>query len=169
MPQLAVREEISATAVEEIKRLHGDNVSRAKQTIDDAIRIGEILSQIKEVVRHGSWIDWVQQNCPFGARQAQKYISIYDRREQIKNDLSSHLDDQTLISERNGEHPPPRLHESNFFTKSVRSTQTLMGDINHELKDRPIQSWGRDKWISLAAALEPLAELYSKLKTLIDD
>ena len=64
-------------------------------------------------------------------------------------------------------HGPQQLHESNFYSRSIKLTQALMGDINHEIKDRPIESWERDRLVSLAAAIEPLAELYGKLKALI--
>lgn len=171
MPQLAIRnspEEISASAIEEIRRLHGANIERARQAVGNGIRIGEILTQIKAVLRHGTWIDWVESNLPFGLRQAQKYISVYDRRDQIKNELSSHLTEPLLVADRNGtESNGQRLHESNFWTLNVKRGQSWLGCINHELKDHPIETWRKDQLISMAATVEPFAELYNKLKTLI--
>ena len=162
--------QIGATVVDEINRLHNGILGHARQSLDSAIRIGEILTQVKAAARHKEWLPWLEDNVAFNVRTAQRYMSCYERRDQFKNDNVSHLSEAyALIASNgtNGERGPQQLHESNFWSASIKLTQGLTGRINHELKDRPIDSWGRDKWVSLAAALEPLAELYARLKTLI--
>ena len=162
--------QISEAAVEEIRQLHAGIISHARTSLVNAIRIGEILSQIKTVLKNTNWIEWLQTNLPFSDRTARRYVSCYERRDQLSLDNLSNLSEAyALIASANGaeSNGQPRLHESNFYSDSIRYTQTLMGKINHEIKDHPIQSWSRDNITTLAAALEPIAELYSKLKSLL--
>lgn len=174
MPQLLASRnnasEITGTAADEIRSLHESIVGHARQSLDNAIRIGEILTQVKSVLKHGQWLDWLEKSVPFSQRTAYNYMTCFERREAFKvADITNLTKAYGQILSSNGaeSREPQRLHESNFYVESVRYTQTLMGKINHEIKDRPIDSWSRDNWISLAAALEPLAELYGKLKSLI--
>lgn len=170
MPQLAIRNpphQIAQSAVDEIKKLHASILSFALQSKEYAIRIGEILTSIR-VVRDGKWSKWVEDNLPFGIRQAQRYLSIYDRREEIRRDVNVALGEPTIVSQIMGNSSNrQQLHESNFWTLNIKRGQSWLGCINHELKDHPIETWRKDQLISMAATVEPFAELYNKLKTLI--
>ena len=41
-----------------------------------AIRIGELLTEVKAEVAHGEWIPWVEENLVFGQREAQRYMRV---------------------------------------------------------------------------------------------
>lgn len=171
MPQLAIRQssQITEAAIQEINRLHAGIIASARNSISDAIRIGEILSQIKSVLKNTNWINWLQENLPFSDRTARRYVSCFERKDQLALDNVSNLGEAyALLASNNGSgQHSQRLHEPSFWAESVKSTNALTGKFNHEIRDRPIETWGREKWISVAAALEPLAQLHAKLKSLI--
>ena len=162
--------EIPAEIVQEIARLHQQILGHARNSLNDAIRIGEILTQVKSVLRHGEWLNWLKSSVPFSERTAQNYMACYVRRDAFK---SANVADLTraygLILSSNGSRSdqPQRLRESNFYSKSIRLAQALMGDINHELKDHPLQTWRKDQLVSMAAATEPIAELHQRIKALL--
>lgn len=81
-----------ASVVEEITRLHNDILSAARTTLENAIRIGELLNRVR-ASRKGKWLSWLKDNAPFSERTARNYLSCYKRRHQLKSanvaDLSS--------------------------------------------------------------------------------
>lgn len=154
--------------VTEIHSLNSELNGLAHKTLAIASRIGELLTHVRGAVKHGEWLPWLDQHAPFSRKSADNYIWVFENQSKLVNvaNLSEayHL---RLQSNGDGDHKPQQLHESNFYFHSIRLTQRLMGDINHEIKDHPVDSWERDKCQSLAAALEPLAELYQRLKSMI--
>jgi hypothetical protein len=90
-PDDAVKEFVGSDSVAEIIRLLGElaeiekTVSGlAKTVLKKAIRIGELLVANKAAVRHRDWLTWIDKNLPFGCRQSQKYMSIYERRDELR-------------------------------------------------------------------------------------
>lgn len=71
--------------VKEINDRHELAQSYAKNAIENAIRIGELLSEIKASLKHGQWIPWVDKHLPFNTRQAQNYLRIYSNRAELAN------------------------------------------------------------------------------------
>ncbi len=159
---------IWAATVQEIHSLNSELNGLAVKSVGLAARIGEILVHVKGAVKHGEWLPWLQQFAPFSRQSADNYIWIFENAEKLLN-VSNLSEAYRLKLQTNGDgdRKPQQLRESNFYFDSIKLTQRLMGDINHELKDHPLETWGRDKWISLAAATEPLAELHQRLKALI--
>ncbi len=160
------------TWTETVRDLHFLNTELnglAVKSVGLAARIGEILVHVKGAVKHGEWLPWLEEFAPFSRQSADNYIWIFENIEKLLN-VSNLSEAYKLKLQSNGagDHKPQQLHESNFYFHSIKLTQRLMGDINHEIKDHPLETWGRDKWVSLAAATEPLAELHERLKTLID-
>ncbi len=141
----------------------------AIKSVGLAARIGEILVHVKGAVKHGEWLPWLEEFAPFSRQSADNYIWIFENKDKLLNvgNLSEAYR-LKLQSNGDGEHKPQQLHESNFYFHSIKLTQRLMGDINHELKDHPIETWQSDKIQSLAAALEPAALLYDKLKSMLE-
>lgn len=65
------------TAPEELNRLHGQIEGKLRSTVEDAIRAGEILTQVKERVGHGEFLQWVRKNAEFEERTAQRYMQLF--------------------------------------------------------------------------------------------
>ncbi len=159
--------------VEEICNLHQGILCQARTSLSNAIRIGELLTLSKGGLKHGEWLPWVEKNLPFTIMTVSRYVRIYEMRDDPRLNNVLNLSDaysKALISSGNDNgngNGAAQLHESNFYSRSIRLTQSLMGEINHELKDHPLETWGRDKWISVAAATEPVAELHQRIKALL--
>ncbi len=159
-----------ASTVEEISVLHREFEASLRTAIEKGIEIGQILTKVKGALHHGEWLPWLDDFAPFSQRMAYYYVAAYDQRDQIHSKLATGCNFTFKeLSGANGDVQlqTQQLHESNFYFHSIRATQRLMGEINHEIKDHPVDSWERDKCQSLAAALEPLAELYQRLKAMI--
>lgn len=64
-------------AAAELNRLHGEIEQKLRTTVQDAIRAGEILTQVKERLEHGEFLPWIERNCEFKPRTAQEYMGFY--------------------------------------------------------------------------------------------
>lgn len=74
--------------VKEINDRHELAQSYAKNAIENAIRIGELLSEIKASLKHGQWIPWVDENLPFSRMHAARYMRVYTYRDELPNETS---------------------------------------------------------------------------------
>jgi hypothetical protein len=57
--------------------------SHVKNSLTSALRLGELLTQAKSLVKHGEWTQWLEGNCTVSDRQARKYIQLYEGRDQL--------------------------------------------------------------------------------------
>lgn len=154
--------------VDEIRSLNSQLNGLAQKTVAVASRIGELLTHVRGAVKHGQWLPWIDQNAPFSRKSADNYIWIFENRDKLVNVTNlSEAYHVRLQSNGDGDHKPQQLHESNFESHSIRLTQKLMGDFNHEIKDHPIETWERNRLINMAAATAPIAELHQRLRSLI--
>jgi hypothetical protein len=158
-----------------VERLHSHYKASAAGLItafNEAVFAGEILTQVKGALRHGEWLPWIEEYAPFSQRTAWDFMSAFERQAEIRPKLeaNANLNWRSVVNAgSNGSiDKPQQLHESNFYFHSIKLTQRLMGDINHEIKDHPLETWQGDKIQSLAAALEPAALLYDKLKSMLE-
>jgi Protein of unknown function (DUF3102) len=70
-------------------------VASAQDAIARATNIGKWLGEAKGQVPHGKWSGWVEVNCTFGIREAQRYMQVYRNRETLDSQTRhgvSHLD-----------------------------------------------------------------------------
>lgn len=71
--------------IAEIKRLHGELQSLATDALNRAIRIGELLCDVKPKLGHGGWLPWLQCNISFSERTAQNYMALFQNRTLLKS------------------------------------------------------------------------------------
>ncbi len=90
MMELALQQD----KIKEINSLHSSAISHAKSAIENAIRIGELLTDIKGGLEHGLWIPWVRKNLSFGVNQAGKYMKVFKE----KDALNSHSNVNLTLS-----------------------------------------------------------------------
>jgi hypothetical protein len=69
-------------ASQEIKRLHEGIEAKMRTSVQDAIRIGEILSGVKDKKEHGEFLPWIK-TLPFSERTAYRYIGLFDYQDKI--------------------------------------------------------------------------------------
>jgi hypothetical protein len=67
----AVRDRVTA---QEIVKLHNEIIDALKMTLRKAIRIGELLTEQKQSLKHGEFAPWIKDNLPFTDRTAQMYM-----------------------------------------------------------------------------------------------
>jgi Protein of unknown function (DUF3102) len=70
---------------EEINRLHEENCIAARNTIERAIRIGELLTKQKDRLTHGDWYPWFDKNIKFSHTTDERYRKLYEQRNEIKS------------------------------------------------------------------------------------
>lgn len=75
----------------EIFKLHDEITGHLKQSLEKAVRIGELLSHTKEALRHGEFGPWIEKNVPFTDRTARNYMRLYSERDRLKTETVSDL------------------------------------------------------------------------------
>jgi hypothetical protein len=153
---------------EEISRLHKEILSHARASLQNAIRIGEVLSQVKEALKHGEWLPWLEEYAPFAERTARNYVKVFDNRVALKSASVADLGAAYSFLLSNGNEASdagtPRLHEPNFHSQAVRLRQNLVGVFNHYLQRRPLKVWQTEEVYDLLCSLKPLIEMCTQLE-----
>jgi Protein of unknown function (DUF3102) len=67
----------------EINQLHLENCRSAEQTIERAIRIGQLLAEERAECKHGEWLRWLKAKIQFPQRTAYRYQRIYEARTKL--------------------------------------------------------------------------------------
>jgi len=83
--------EIEKFRIDEIAKLHVEIFGAYKSTLEKAIRIGQLLTEQKQNLRHGEFTSWVENNLPFSDRTAQIYMRLYSERDRLKTEAVSVL------------------------------------------------------------------------------
>lgn len=68
---------------DEINGLHSEIVGLAQKALDNAIRIGELLTAKKAELAHGEFLPWLKANVNFGPDAAERYRIVYARRDEL--------------------------------------------------------------------------------------
>ena len=153
----------------EIAQLHGEILEHARASLDKAIRIGEILTQVKGAIGHGNWLPWLAESVSFSRQTSDNYVWCFDNRETLKllnvSNLAEAYSFKRLgLSESNGDRPQ-QLHEPNFHSQAVRLEQNLVGLFTHYLQRRPLKSWRTEEIYDLLSSLKPLSEVVTQLES----
>ena len=77
--------------IAEVRSLHGCLLEAAKKSLKGAIRIGEILTELKRKCGHGQWLSFVKNHLPFTDRTAAHYIRLFRERANLKFENFSDL------------------------------------------------------------------------------
>jgi hypothetical protein len=83
--------QLKKSAAAEITRLHDEIISNLKRSLQNAIRIGELLTEQKAVLEHGRFTPWIKDNLPFTDRTARNYMRVYRGRDRLKSETVSDL------------------------------------------------------------------------------
>jgi hypothetical protein len=71
-------------ATQEIIRLHNSIIQSTRRTVQDAIRIGEIITLEKERLEHGQFLPWIE-TLPFDQKTLWTYSRLYKHSDKIGN------------------------------------------------------------------------------------
>ena len=145
----------------EIVALHTGIQAAARRSIQDAIRIGELLSEQKAELEHGEFTPWIERELPFSERAARYYMTVYRWRSKTANvaDLSeayrvAQIEDQRAEAKRaedmrtrlnRGEGPPKDRADRRVFDKVAedaafeerkeKATRKAEEDFKHRERD----------------------------------
>ncbi len=64
---------------------HEECLAAARTTLENACAVGELLLQAKAAVEHGKWSGWIEANCRFAIREAQRYMKLAKGVTQLKS------------------------------------------------------------------------------------
>jgi hypothetical protein len=67
---------VPLSAAAEINRLHHAAQRSAGEALQLARQSGDLLLTVKAQLDHGAFLPWLEANCDFGTRQAQKYMRL---------------------------------------------------------------------------------------------
>ena len=151
----------------EINSLHNKILEHARASLDDAIRIGEVLTQVKDALKHGEWLPWLAEFAGFSRQTSDNYVWCFDNREALRSLNVSNLSDaysfkRLGFTESNGE--PQQLHEPNFHSQAIRLEQNLVGLFTHYLQRRPLKSWHTEEIYDLLCSLKSVNDICTQLE-----
>lgn len=69
----------------QIAVLHNELGTLAKSALLKAVKIGQLLTQVKASLKHGEWLPWIEANLPFTDQTARNYIGVYEIREELNS------------------------------------------------------------------------------------
>jgi hypothetical protein len=126
----------------EVLALHADVVASARTTIEKAIRIGELLTEIKAGLKHGQWLAWIESRLPFSDHTARNYIRVYEQRERLKLETVSDLTDAYRLLSAGGSdtaHVSHNSGENEWYTppEFIEAVNGVMGAIDCDPASTP--------------------------------
>ena len=74
---------IAKTHIQEINTLHSNIEGKLKSTVQDAIKLGELLTNVKQELPHGTFLNWINDNCNFRKSSAENYMKLYNYKSKI--------------------------------------------------------------------------------------
>lgn len=109
---------------EQIVILHEQVTDSLIKSYDIAVKIGEILFNLKEKhIKRGKFGDWIKQNLPFSKRTGQRYMQIYMFREELaKRGIKSLTD---AYREINGEPQDDEILEVDDSTDTKKKWEVV--------------------------------------------
>lgn len=60
----------------EINAEHLQCLQAIRASLDHALKVGQLLNAAKELVDHGGWLPWIEDNCEFSERTARAYMRV---------------------------------------------------------------------------------------------
>ncbi len=136
---------VISDAAGEINRLHAGIFDGMKKTVQDAIRIGDILQQVKERLEHGHFMSWVRANCDFSQDTARNYMKLsqyQDKFGSVRN-----LQEAYQITERLEAHAKKTEHQ-----------QAVNRAEHYNKTGVKLEGWRRETDDSLASRLKESEE-----------
>jgi hypothetical protein len=62
-----------------IRREHREALASARGVVLHALEAGRLLNEAKAKLRHGKWALWIEENCKFSSRTAQRYMYLANK------------------------------------------------------------------------------------------
>jgi hypothetical protein len=100
----------------------------AKTAINQAIIVGQRLTEAKALLKHGEWLPWLNEHCFLSERQAQKYMRIARAKEALaaKAPLTADLTIERAIEALSVARPPSYLPPAGFIKIGEHKSDTIV-------------------------------------------
>ncbi len=82
----------------EINAEHRACEAAVASAVNHAVSAGEMLLEVKQSLRHGGWLKWLDANFSGSRRHAQRYMQLASYRERVNATRMSHLESQSSIT-----------------------------------------------------------------------
>lgn len=83
--------------IQEIITLHNEIAGHLRLSLENAIKIGQLLTEQKKTLGHGGFTPWIQVNLPFTDRTARNYMRLYREKGRLKTETVSDLKSAYLL------------------------------------------------------------------------
>jgi len=132
-------------------------VTLANDACQEMILCGQALIRAKDLIHHGDWLGWLEENCTVSHATATRYMRAARSQINAPNIRKLYLAADILKEpDRNGSSPAePAEITAGRVTKWVATLR-----VKIELQ---IEQWDEDERREVAISLEPLHELYLSL------
>ncbi len=104
---------VARTVEQEIIGLHIGIISSLRNTVEDAVRIGELISKKKVELDHGEFLPWLGE-LPFSQNTASNYVNLFGYKNKLTNVVNlteaykvARLEDQRVKGKRAAPKPKP--------------------------------------------------------------
>lgn len=77
-------QELFSSPIQEINERHAKMDRLAKDALENAIRIGELLTNEKDKCKHGEWLPWIKANVQFSDRTANTYMRLFANKDKFE-------------------------------------------------------------------------------------
>ena len=74
---------IAKTHIQEINTLHSNIECKLKSTVQDAIKLGELLTNVKQELPHGTFLNWINDNCNFSQPTSHRYMTLFEYKRKL--------------------------------------------------------------------------------------
>ena len=142
--------------VTQITDLHSKIISHLRQSLQKAIKIGELLTEQKKSLRHGEWGPWIKRNLPFSDQTARNYMKLHHHRDtfKIKNVLNLTEAYRLLSEEKKPKgimYTEKEAEEAmDYFLNNMTPDEIVEGRkaIEERVKKREDEVWCPDKSVN---------------------
>ncbi len=83
---------IEKSKAEEITKLHSEIAGHLRTSLEKAIKIGELLAEQKESLKHGEFTPWVKKHLPLYRPDSQKLHEVTPGKGPVENGNCFRLD-----------------------------------------------------------------------------
>ena len=125
--------ELEKPKAQEITMLHNEIVGHLRQSLEKAIRIGQLLQEQKANLKHGEWGKWIRNNLPFTDRTARNYMRVYQERDRLKTETVSDLRSAYLLLSPSKQVEMFENQDEKVDCFDLGVWQTIIANVNADL------------------------------------
>ena len=144
---------------EEINSLQNDIINNTRNILANIIEIGKRLTEVKNFLPHGAFQSWVETELEITPRTAQRYMKVYEHREQIESVDIEKLSDAYKLLEK------PKNDTRVAFDEELQEEELpeIPSDEQPKQKQKKKQTTEYEYWKYLKPLIEYMIKTYEVL------